>query len=164
MPHSERGPPSKCRAFETPCGIIRHAALRPSCRYRHDGKDGSLDLALSGNDATSAFIARIYRNYSNGVSNAPPGAPSNLTNVVFRKSVRLSWNTPTDANQPAGLSYNLRVGTSPGSGNIVSPLSDSSGMRKVVAPGNTSERQSWTITNLAGGTFYWSVQTVDHLC
>src|ERR1035437_8439773 len=89
--------------------------------------DGSLDLALSGNDATSASIARIYRNYSNGVSNTPPNAPSNLTNVVFRKSVRLSWNTPTDANQPAGLSYNLRVGTSPGSGNILSPLSDAGG-------------------------------------
>jgi hypothetical protein len=124
--------------------------------------DGQLDLAISGNGATGAPFSRIYRNYANGVTNPPPSAPLNLTNVVFRKSARLSWGKGSDANQSAPLTYNLRVGTAPGAGNIFNPMSLTNGQRKLPAFGNTQERQSWTLTNLIGGTFYWSVQAVDH--
>jgi hypothetical protein len=123
--------------------------------------DGLLDLAISGNGATGAPFSRIYRNYGN-VTNLPPGAPVNLTCLVTRKSIRLSWGAASDANQPAAaLTYNLRVGTSPGAGNVLNPLSLPDGLRKVAASGNTQERQSWTLTNLIGGTYYWSVQAVD---
>jgi hypothetical protein len=127
----------------------------------YDG-DGALDLALSGLDAMNAPVARIYRNFANGVTNRVPAAPVSLANSVTRKTVRLSWTAPADPNQATGLSYNLRVGTSPGAGDIVSPLSGAGGVRKVVALGNVNERQSWTLNNLTGGTFYWSVQAVDH--
>jgi len=127
----------------------------------YDG-DGALDIALSGNDAVNASISRIYRNFSNGVTNALPGAPSALTNLVVGKSVRLSWNAAADPNQNAGVSYNLRVGTYPGAANIVSPMANASGTRTIPALGNANERLTWTITNLTGGTFYWSVQAVDH--
>ncbi len=124
--------------------------------------DGYLDLALSGNDFASAPVARIYRNFPGGSPNVPPNSPTGLTNVVSGKSARLTWTAATDANQPAGLSYNLRVGTAPGTGDIVSPLAGATGGRKIPAPGNANERLTWTFTNLTGGTFYWSVQAVDH--
>lgn len=124
--------------------------------------DGALDLALSGNDAVNASISRIYRNYANGATNTMPNAPTSLTNVVFRKSVRLSWGVGSDTNQSAALTYNLRVGTSPGAGNIVNALSLSNGWRKLPTLGGALESQGWTFTNLTGGTFYWSVQAVDH--
>ncbi len=124
--------------------------------------DGNLDLALSGNDASSASVSRIYRNYPSGASNSPPNAPTGLAVSVVGKSARLSWTAPADANQPGGLSYNLRLGTAPGAGNIVSPMAETNGLRRVAALGNANERLAWTITNLTGGTFYWSVQAVDH--
>ncbi len=127
----------------------------------YDG-DGALDLALSGHDVANRSVARIYRNFSSGIANAPPGSPVNLSHLVLRKSGRLSWDAAADPNQTGGLTYNLRVGTFPGGGDIVSPLSGPSGVRKVIALGNANGGQSWTITNLTGGTFYWSVQAVDH--
>ena len=125
-------------------------------------RDGNLDVALSGYDATSASVFRIYRNYPpNEASNSPPHAPSGLTRSVAGKSVRLSWTAATDVNQPGGLSYNLRLGSSPGAGDIISPMADAHGWRRLAALGNANERLTWTITNLTGGTFYWSVQAVD---
>ena len=40
-------------------------------------------------------------------------------------------------------------------------MSDSTGYRKVVNLGNTNHN-NWTIKGLAGGTYYWSVQTLDN--
>ena len=36
------------------------------------------------------------------------------------------------------------------------------GKRRLPAIGNANHRLTWTITNLTGGMFYWSVQAVDH--
>jgi hypothetical protein len=57
-----------------------------------------------------------------------------------------AWNAATDAETPsAGLSYNLRVGTSPGIGDIVPPMALPSGRRILPALGNAMENLSWTI-------------------
>jgi hypothetical protein len=125
--------------------------------------DGNLDLALSGLNASSEVVSHIYRNFPTPAADPKlePYAPAGLTNVVTGKSVRLSWTAPAGPGPSAGLTYNLRLGTSPGAANIVNPLSLPSGVRKVAARGNADERLSWTITNLTGGTFYWDVQAVD---
>ena len=40
-------------------------------------------------------------------------------------SVTLSWTAPADARTPAaGLSYNLRIGTTPGGSDILGPMAD----------------------------------------
>ncbi|MCX7722708.1 MAG: FG-GAP-like repeat-containing protein, partial [Verrucomicrobiae bacterium] len=124
--------------------------------------DGHLDLALSGNLSTGSAMSRIYRNFPAGAPNLPPNPPEGLTAVARGKSVCLAWEGAWDANQTNGLTYNLRIGTSPGACNILSPLSNPDGLRKVAARGNVNEAQIWTITNLPGGTYYWSVQAVDH--
>jgi hypothetical protein len=75
----------------------------------------------------------------------------------------LTWTAATDANQSSGLSYNLRLGTSPGGSENASPMSDPlSGYRRFLEKGNAGQRLSWTIRNLSPGTYYWSVQAIDH--
>ncbi len=125
-------------------------------------KDGNLDLALSGS-GTNGSAAYICRNFGPpGSTNLPPAAPAGLTSVVTGKSVRLSWTAAADPNQTNALTGNLRIGTAPGLGDILSPMASSDGTRRLPALGNTQYRLSWSLTNLPGGTYFWSVQAVDH--
>lgn len=119
--------------------------------------------------------------------NTPPGPPGRLSGRIVmggsilaadgltsgatpfassaegvRNEANLSWDVSVDAQTPsAGLSYNLRIGTTPGGSEILSPLADAgSGYRHVVALGNAQQRTSWTGV-LEPGTYYWSVQAID---
>ena len=61
------------------------------------------------------------------------------------------------------MSYNLRIGTAPGKADILNPASDlGTGRRQLARIGNVQQNLGWTITNLAAGTYYWSVQAVDN--
>jgi hypothetical protein len=123
--------------------------------------DGRLDLIMTGYTGSN-YITKIYRNNAL-VTNTPPSAPDTLNAVVVANSVTLNWGTATDINQPGSLSYNLRVGTAPGLGDTMGPMADlASGFRRVPRLGNTGLRRSWTLTNLVVGTYYWSVQAIDH--
>ena len=125
--------------------------------------DGDLDILLMGFDGTN-YVTKIYRNDIT-VSNTAPSIPINLTsNQTGNNRINLKWNKSTDAQtQQKGLTYNLRISTTPGGVEIVSPMSDiNTGYRKIPALGNTDEDTSWTIFNLPEGTYYWSVQ-LNHL-
>ncbi len=119
--------------------------------------DEDLDVLLTG-DAGQAvgLIAKIYRNNA-ALKNSPPTAPSNLAANVKGSSVELAWNAASDAQTPAAsLTYNLRLGTSPGGEQIVSAMT---GLPQY---GNTNHRTRWVIRNLSNGVYYWSVQARDH--
>jgi hypothetical protein len=60
----------------------------------------------------------------------------------------------------AGLSYNLRVGTTPGGSEIFSPMAGADGLRRVVRAGNAGMTNAW-IARLQPGAYYWSVQAID---
>ena len=77
-------------------------------------------------------------------------------NVVF------SWKSAGDLQTPAGgLSYNLRVGTTPFADDLVCDMANlGTGYRRVPTMGNAQKRLSWPVKGLRG-TFYWSVQAVD---
>jgi predicted nucleotidyltransferase len=124
--------------------------------------DGSLDIFLSGTTG-SENISKLFLNASS-ISNSKPSDPTNLSAIQNGSSLEFSWDKATDAEtQQNGLSYNLYIGTESGKCNIVSPLSDfNSGYRKVVALGNAQQNTSWTIKDLPPGTYYWSVQAIDH--
>jgi hypothetical protein len=124
--------------------------------------DGAVDLVGSFYDTDWHYVTRIYRNNS-GTLNTPPLAPSGLAASVAGASGVFAWDAATDAQTPSsGLSYNLRVGTRPGLGNIVPAMADpASGFRLIPALGNAQTRLSWTVKVLAGGTYYWSVQAID---
>ncbi|MBI4549148.1 MAG: T9SS type A sorting domain-containing protein, partial [Ignavibacteriae bacterium] len=124
--------------------------------------DSDLDILLAG-ISNDSFIVRIYRN-NISANNAVPASPSGLGTQVVGNSVTLQWNKSTDDQTPQdGLTYNIRLGTTPNGIQIVSPMADVvNGYRKVPAMGNTNLRNSWIIRNLLPGTYYWSVQTIDN--
>jgi hypothetical protein len=75
------------------------------------------------------------------------------------------WSYGHDPETPReGLSYNLRIGTTPGGSEIMSAMADpATGFRKVVNEGNAGQNLSWKIKGLTvGDTIFWSVQTIDN--
>jgi hypothetical protein len=61
-----------------------------------------------------------------------------------------------------GLSYDLRVGTSPGADDVFCGMADNvTGQRQVPALGNAQQNRSRPLVGLLPGTYYWSVQAVD---
>jgi len=130
--------------------------------------DGDLDILITGASDTLGIFSAVYQNNIDRANTAPT-TPANLisspgvtsTNL---NSVLLSWDSSTDDETPqAGLTYNLRIGTTPGGSEIISPMADTTtGFRRVPRFGNASHLSHWTLTNLPEGTYYWSVQAIDH--
>ena len=125
--------------------------------------DGDLDVLLAGtewgNQSTAKF--ELYLNDTQGSKDSPT-APSELTAAIEEDSngthqAILSWNIGGDSN----LTYNVRVGTSPGSGDILSGMMGQDGTRLLPAPGNARTATSLILNGLSDGTYYWSVQSVN---
>jgi hypothetical protein len=117
--------------------------------YENDGKLDFLNLRYFRNNAAR--------------SNSAPSAPFALEQIVSGDSVLLKWRSAEDANQSGGLSYNVRLGTTPGGNEILSALSDpNTGRRSVVAGGNSFLSLQRVVRSLRPGTYYWTVQAVDH--
>ena len=115
--------------------------------------DGILDLFLGGSVLRSNFEAR----------NPLPRAPDALASEVSGDRVRLRWSPGADSNQSGGHTFNLRVGTTPGGVDVMSPLADgASGFRYLVSRGNAGEGNFWLLRGLAPGKYYWSVQAIDN--
>jgi hypothetical protein len=133
----------------------------------YDG-DGKLDLAINGASHYGWWgsTLNVFRNFlpiTNSPPN-PPSAPGGLLTSVLNNKVTLRWNAASDAHTPTpGLTYNLRVGTAPGGGQIVPSQSDPiTGQRRLPQRGNAEHRLFATLTNLPLGLYYWSVQTVNN--
>ena len=148
----------------TDTGLLLPGVYEGSLAWGDFDNDGHLDLLLCGWGFYSGdYITRIYRNNGGAISDTPPTPPGNLSATVNGTGVGLSWSAATDTNQSGGFSYNVRVGTTSGGVDVVSPMADAAtGFRRVPALGNADENLSWPLTNLAAGTYYWSVQAVDH--
>jgi len=127
--------------------------------------NGDLDILIAGliPFPMATTVTKILRNNLSAV-NTKPDAPANLTSITNFNSATLSWDQAYDAETPAdGLSYNIYVSTVSGEENIKNSMSDASnGFRKIVNIGNAGQNTTWTIKNLPCGTYYWSVQAVDH--
>jgi uncharacterized repeat protein (TIGR01451 family) len=126
--------------------------------------DGDLDILLTGTISDySGAVARVYRNDSL-TTNTVPAAPTGLAAATpGGNRVELRWTAASDAQTPsAGLTYNLRIGSSPGASDILSPMAAASGARRIPALGNAQHGTSAVLTPAASpGTYYWSVQAVD---
>jgi hypothetical protein len=127
--------------------------------------DGRLDVVVSGGIPQSILkLTEVWKNFM-VASNTPPSAPSGLTTVTTGNGVLLSWNASSDAQNTnaASLTYNLRVGTTPGGTDIVAPAANlTSGLRHLSAMGNVQHGTNAWLTNInANVTYYWSVQAVD---
>jgi hypothetical protein len=115
--------------------------------------DGKLDILIG---------KEVYRS-NTANANTPPTAPTGLSVLPSGRKVTFKWNKATDAQTPAdGLSYNLRVGTTPGGQDILSPMSLANGTRQVVGLGNVSQNTQWQLKDLSPDqTYYWSLQAID---
>ena len=129
-----------------------------------DDGDGDLDVLISWREPTWAFYLpnTLYRNNAI-LSNSPPTPPSGLRAATVGTGVILEWLAASDAQTPSrGLTYNVRAGTTPGGTQLVAPQSDPvTGRRHLPHLGNAQHRLFAVLTNLAVGTYYWSVQSVD---
>ena len=123
--------------------------------------DGDLDILLSGGGGTE-IVTRLFENLF-PPPNSPPGRP-NASKATWSGSSRvtLSWETAEDVETPSpGLSYNLRIGTTPGGSEITSAMANASdGYRHVPAPGNANQARTRTIET-SSSPIYWSVQSID---
>ena len=125
--------------------------------------DGRLDILLTGHTASDPIPqAQVWRNIGS-TANTQPAPPAGLAATVAGVSVNFSWNPASDAETPAaGLSYNLRAGTTPGGSDVVSPQASAAGGRRVPALGNAQQRLSFQLTSPPlTNPVYWSVQAVD---
>ena len=118
--------------------------------------DGNLDFILSN--------GRIYRNDNNLSPNTVPAIPSLVSRTIYRDSVRFVWHKSTDAQTASnGLTYNLRIGTTTGGSQILSPMANAAtGLRRVSSMGNMNHDTAWTIKNLPNGRYYYGVQALDN--
>jgi len=127
--------------------------------------DGRLDILLTGDNGSPRVSSVYERSTSITETNEPPSAPSGLS-VSFASGIEtLSWSAATDSEQsgtPNGLTYNVRVGTTAGASDVVSPLALPNGTRLLPQYGNAGERTSYKLSGLTPGTtYYWSAQAVD---
>jgi hypothetical protein len=75
--------------------------------------------------------------------------------------VELSWEAASDDfTSSAGLTYALRVGTTPGGNDVLDAQANEDGTRRVSGKGNVEHNTSWKLS-LESGTYYWSVQALD---
>lgn len=147
-------------------GAQLDGAIRCAAAWADYDNDGDLDFLLSGMTLSEYPFTRLYRNeagtneYS---SNTAPVAPDSLESVADGQTVTLSWAKAMDNETPQdGLSYNVRIGSEPGTCQIIAPLSDATtGYRTVQGLGNANMKTSLTVSGLEEGTYYWSVQAVD---
>ena len=125
--------------------------------------DGDLDtdIVLSGLDRSGATVLNIYRNEQR-TPNTAPSIPTNLAAASADGVVTLSWDSSTDEQSgSASLSYNVRMGTTPGSSDIISASTTSGTDRRLVsARGNTDLSTSLRL-ELPQGEYHWSVQAID---
>jgi hypothetical protein len=121
--------------------------------------DGRLDFLVAG--FNSGYFTQLWENQT-PQANTPPTAPGGLASTIQPNGATIGWNAATDAQTPsAGLSYNIRIGTTPGGIDIVAPNANlSTGFRKAPQLGNAQERL-FSVLNLPPGTYYWSVQSID---
>lgn len=144
--------------FENLDGKLRRHGWLPSV-FGYSGfadfnDDGNLDiLALDENRG------RIHLNRS--PPRPPPAAPTGLSSQVTGNTAHLAWDPP-GGGTAAWLTYNVRVGRSPGGVDVVSPISDpATGRRRIPEEGNAGARPRFDLHHLGPGTYYWSVQSVN---
>ena len=118
----------------------------------YDG-DGDLDLITSDG---------IYRNdFVVGV-NTKPSPPTIFDRSYTEGVLTLKWEDGSDAETPEdGLYYNVRVGLSPGSNDVISGIYGSPLLGNYLRPKISSTQLGVNFKVTQSATYYWSVQTID---
>src|SRR5207247_297891 len=132
--------------------------------------DGRLDLLITGGTKAHRYAADdrpfypITTIYHNNVSpaNSRPVAPVTPASGIIANQANLTWNAATDDHTPANaLTYNIRVGSTPGGCEVFAPSSNvATGYRRIPSRGNMGHLRNQTLS-LPDGMYYWSIQSLD---
>ncbi len=127
--------------------------------------DGDWDVVLAGINGTATKV--FYRNdLITGTGfrqNTPPEIPQLTDIYVWEDYAVINWLPATDSESPQeAITYNLRIGSAPGESNILSADADiTTGNRYIPERGNMGSNTFAIIRNLAPGTYYYSIQSID---
>lgn len=114
----------------------------------YDG-DGDMDQFTANNGAA----ARVYRDNMNPLNTAPIAPALTAEPDGTEGAFTLQWTATTDDHTPAAaLGYQVRIGTTPGGGDVVSGA---------FAGRPNAAATSFNIT-LPAGTYYWAARAVDN--
>ena len=119
--------------------------------------DADLDLISAGSDAAFAPLTVVNDNLEAQFNpNRAPDVPTTPTAQDSAATVTLSWGASADdgAPPPESLTYNVRLGTSAGAGDVVSGNAP-------LGLGNIGHRRFHRLGGLPSGTYFWSVQAID---
>jgi hypothetical protein len=153
-------------ATEMASGSIT-GALGGTCWMVDIDNDGDLDLLTSGAPSTSPIYTGSIKIYINSLATAPvkPAKISVVKAASYGSSnVLLSWAKTTDDKTPQNsLSYIVRVGTTAGGSDVVSPFKSKLPVFGDIKPLPSDTFGSYALHNLSmGTTYYWSVQAIDN--
>jgi FG-GAP-like repeat/Kre9/KNH-like N-terminal Ig-like domain len=125
--------------------------------------DRDVDFILSGWDVNGDYFTLLYSNNATD-KNTSPNRPINLSQAIDAGNITFMWEGTGDAEtSSAGITFNLRVGTSPGGQDVIAshttPIIDKFMLSK---RGNREHNSNYVLNGLKPGTYYWAVQSVDN--
>ncbi len=132
--------------------------------YNNDGK---LDLIITGRGVTNNQPATyLLKNTSSITQNSNPSPPTNLRTEDDGNFVKLIWDAANDTETLSlGLSYNIKIGTTPGGQEVMTAMAENDGSRLVSGKGLVNGNCFWKIHKSMfqnGSDYYFSVQAIDN--
>ncbi|NBC17864.1 MAG: T9SS type A sorting domain-containing protein [Bacteroidetes bacterium] len=135
-------------------------------------RDRRPDVLLTGKEENDfragPLMVAAYANSTASTANQPPQPPTNLRTLRNETNsgtldLVMEWDAGIDPDgDDAALTYNVRVGTSPGASDVLSAMAQPDGDRLVAQPGNAGHNQRLVLRNLdPTKSYYWSVQAID---
>lgn len=133
------------------------------CAVIDADQDGRLDLLVAGQASENNLALHALKNQTAAV-NHPPDAPHALTAERQGADWILKWQPGGDDLTPAAsLTYNVRVGLTPGGNEIMAALSDPQTGRHFVPRRGNADATGFLRIRVPESvtTLHWSVQAVD---
>ncbi|MCX6335395.1 MAG: VCBS repeat-containing protein [Bacteroidia bacterium] len=146
-------------SFTEQTGINLTKVNNSSVAWGDYDNDGDLDILLTGN-SYSDIVSKLFRNEI-ATQNIKPSTPAGLQSYLDNNCIVFKWNKSSDNTTPtSAISYNLRIGTSPGGNEVKSGQSLANG--KLLLPViNNLINDTCIVLTLPLNKYYWSVQAVD---
>lgn len=130
--------------------------------YDNDGDADVVLTGINGNGVPSSYLFRNDNGTNQFAQSLVPMQPENLSSEVDGTSITFKWNRPQAMRMTLNpLTYNLRVGTTPGGNEVFSSNTLNNGTPLIPGMGNVQLDTVWTINQLRDGTYYWTVQAVS---